>query len=305
MAVIADIKTTTVVSVLSPAILTGYIQPVYAITSAEEFEQNHSAFKFVHDRVHESFYRLLPPKELSRLHYKIGSILKRQGEPRNWTPSYLFCVTHHLNEARILINDESELKSLVALNISSSSMASKGGAYQQALAFSETGMELLLQLTPGDAKVWDVFYSDMVPLKQAVIECLYLLGQYEQAKAEFELLLSNVKTTADRIKSYTVFASLLSTLGKYEEARKQHLKVLDELGISIVDLGMSLDDKWKHFLAAIPNGSARYFKTLPIDDSDEVRNLMEENLFELSVTAYFLQDIDMHASVLMTGLYSW
>jgi len=74
------------------------------------------SYKFLHDRVQEAAYSLIPPQLRSELHLRIGRLLIESMSPEGLSES-IFDVVNQLNRAIDLIRDPEERLALLRLNV--------------------------------------------------------------------------------------------------------------------------------------------------------------------------------------------
>ncbi|HEY0136742.1 MAG TPA: AAA family ATPase, partial [Nannocystis sp.] len=106
---------------------------------------------FIHDKVQEAAYLLVPAAERPAVHLRIGRLLRarlalddRQG---------LFDVVNHFNSAAALLVDPDERLDIAALDLLAAEKAEESAAFAGALRYLELGATLL----PADA--WDHHYE--------------------------------------------------------------------------------------------------------------------------------------------------
>jgi len=107
-----------------------------------------SSYKFLHDRVQEAAYALIPKELRARLHLRIGRSLiakMNQGEIED----KIFDIVNQLNSGRSLISDLHEKDLVARLNLRAGTKAKASAAYDSACIYLVSGMELLGQRRMG------------------------------------------------------------------------------------------------------------------------------------------------------------
>jgi len=99
-------------------------------------------YRFLHDRVQQAAYSLIPPERKSLTHYDIGYILldKLSGSEREES---IFDIVGHLNLGIELITQESQKKELAHLNLIAGQKAKHARAYGSAFKYLKQGLDLL------------------------------------------------------------------------------------------------------------------------------------------------------------------
>ncbi len=96
--------------------------------------------RFLHDRVQQAAYSLIPAEETGPTHLRIGRLLL---ESRPDLQESLFDVVTHLNKGRELVTDREEKRLLAALNVRAGQRAKESTANQAALDHSTVALALL------------------------------------------------------------------------------------------------------------------------------------------------------------------
>lgn len=278
---------------LSPAIFQGFIH---------HQNINTILFQFFHDRIHEAFYLIIKDDKKLQYHYNIGMTIKQLNQSKSWSSSDLFNICRHLNYSLSFIKDKNLLEELVELNIISSTTAQKGGDFKLALHYCNLSLQILFKIVGENGNIWVDFYNQTISIVRLIIENYYLIGDLENAQKQYHLLLENVTSVVDRISARSLFLSLFSTLGRYQDAMDEGIAILNELGVSLVDKGKPYSERLNYLISKIPTGEINYFKSLPLNTNDKILEYTQSTLSELyDVTFYIDAEIDIYSSLLITG----
>jgi predicted ATPase/signal transduction histidine kinase len=226
-------------------------------------------FQFLHDRVRQTVYSLIPEAERQQLHWQIGQLLlQRMVERRQDDP--LFEVVNQLNLGRPLISDPSARRELAHLNLKASRRAKPAAAYRSALQYLMAGMALL----PTDSWTSDYQLTHDLWLEQA--ECQYLSGDFPAAETAFEQIGQHVKTVQELADVYAVQMVCYINQNRYEEACQMGRLGLAKLGVQVPDelTETVVLDGLNRLRQRIMQYSPAYFLALPSCDDRAVQQTL-------------------------------
>lgn len=183
---------------------------------------------FVHDRVMEAAYSLIPEKARPEIHLHIGRRL--QSKLGSDAPAdEVFDVVNQLNRAVALIEHPPERGSLSRLNALAGRKARAAVAYQSARNYFAQAVALL----PSDA--WTGSYRDTFDLQSHLAECEYLIGHFDRADALFDDLLAHAQSKFDRAEVAALRMKLYQVAGKYDAGVTVALEALALFGVTFPD----------------------------------------------------------------------
>lgn len=214
---------------LSPAVESGLILPA----SSLDVDLLIEGYQFLHDRVQQAAYSLLPESQKLQVHYQLGRVLWER-EHSDDLEEHLFEVVDHLNVALVLVTTQAERDAIAQLNLRVGQKAKAATAYRAAEKYLETGRELL-----GDDG-WQRQYAVMLALHLDGIETAYLGANYETMYSLFEVLNQRTKTTLERVKAYEIFIQFHCAQNQMSRAIETGLEVLSLLGIELVEASPAL-----------------------------------------------------------------
>src|SRR6266571_3952206 len=148
------------------------------LTAAPEevLESTAPCYKFLHDRVQQAAYALIPEDQKKPVHLRVGRLLLAGGD-EDPPEDRVFEIANHLNFSHDLITDDAERSRLVRLNLRAGHKAKDSAAFRAALDFFDRGLRLL---APDG---WTSNYELALALTMQVAECEYLCGLFEKAEA--------------------------------------------------------------------------------------------------------------------------
>ncbi len=198
-------------------------------------------YYFLHDRVQQSAYSLIPDQQRQSTHLQIGRSLIQQHQSQDWEAETLFLCLTHLNQAVDLITAPQERRSLIELNLKACKKAKQETAYGAAQNYARQGIDLL----PKDA--WKMDYDLAIALHELAAEASYLSTDFETAQALSQTIISNVHILTDAITSYELLVQIYIAQDKQLEAIETGLSTLRQLGIPLFDR-----PDWQNHLPRLP-----------------------------------------------------
>ncbi len=199
--------------VLQPALREGLLIPL------------DGTYQFVHDRVQEAAYALVPEARRKELHLKIGRLLLAQ-YPQEALAERVFEVVDQFNRSIELVTDDEERATLRRLNTAAGRKARAAVAYASARRYLEQAMALL----PHDH--WNECYAESLALYQELAECEYLVGNYQRADELLTAALEKARTTLDLASVHRLRLRLYQMSGRYHEAFEVALEALRLFGVT-------------------------------------------------------------------------
>ena len=185
-----------------------------------------STLRFLHDRVQQAAYSLIPQEELAPLHLRIGRLLLRHvGQTQ--LDEAIFDIASHLNAAMHLITEPDERLALYHLNMRAGRKAKASTAYEPALRHFDIAASLL----PGDA--WRTQPETMRDVAREKADVAYLLGDFALAESLLDEALAH---TPDRFEKVAIFMQQLiqyNQLGKYNAMIDRARDALSLFGVTI------------------------------------------------------------------------
>jgi predicted ATPase/signal transduction histidine kinase/tRNA A-37 threonylcarbamoyl transferase component Bud32 len=180
-----------------------------------------ATYRFLHDRVQQAAYALIPATKKPETHLKIGRLLQEN------FPDRVFDIVDHLDRARTLITQPSELIALAELNLDAGKKAINATAYAAARDYLQIGLKIL----PSDA--WETDYRLTLTLYLAAAEVAYLNGNLAEMEELCGVVMRSARDILDRVEIYRIQVAALTANGKMLEAIDIGIDALAQLGIDI------------------------------------------------------------------------
>src|SRR5262249_49165617 len=128
-----------------------------------------SSYRFIHDRVHEAAYSLIPDESRAEVHLHIGRLLAARVSPGKQEEA-VFDIVNQLNRGVALITSREEREQLAEFNLVAGKRAKASSAYVSALRYFVMGAALL-----GNGG-WDRRRDVLFALELERAECEFLTG---------------------------------------------------------------------------------------------------------------------------------
>lgn len=101
-------------------------------------------YKFLHDRVQQAAYSLIPKSEKKAIHLKTGQLLLKNTTPQERKDN-VFALVNQLNFGTDLLTTQSEKEELAELNLIAGQKAKSSTAYEASVNYLNVGLKLLSQ----------------------------------------------------------------------------------------------------------------------------------------------------------------
>ena len=183
-------------------------------------------YKFLHDRVQQAAYSLIPDEQKQLTHLQIGQLLL-QNTSESQQEERLFEIVSQLNCGIALITQPTERQQLAQLNLNAGRKAKEATAYGAAIHYLNYGMQLLT------INSWEIAYELTRNLHEEAAEAAFLNNEFEQMESLIQVVIQQTTTLLDRIKVYEVQLQA-------DQVRHQPFKViatgrelLDQLGVTL------------------------------------------------------------------------
>src|SRR5882757_7899859 len=156
----------------------------------ELVEHLEGSYKFIHDRVQEAAYSLIPERLRAEAHLRIGRLLAVH-TPAERREEAIFEIVNQLNRGAALITSRDEREQLAELNLIAGRRAKATTAYASALTYLTAGAALL----PEDS--WQRRHELTFALELHRAECESLTGALAEAEQRLAALSSRAANTVE------------------------------------------------------------------------------------------------------------
>jgi PAS domain S-box-containing protein len=184
------------------------------------------SYAFLHDRIQEAAYALIPESERAEVHLGIGRVLLASITAERLS-KHLFEVANQLNRGAELLIDHNEKVHVAVIDLKAGRKAKASAAYASARAYFATGMGLL------EENDWSGQYELTFNLWLERAECELLCGNAEKAGQLIEQLLPRAASKVDEAAVHCLKVQLQIIKSEYQQAVTTALTCLRGFGIDM------------------------------------------------------------------------
>ncbi len=185
-------------------------------------------FAFLHDRVQQSAYALIPAERRQMVHLTVGRLLRSRATAEQLEAN-VFDIVQHLNLGRSLIQSGAERREVAALNLAAGRRAKSSTAHDTALELFQAGLDLL------DAQAWVQNHDLAFELHIECAESLSLCGRAEASLQALTGLVGQTRTPIERARVLRLRSLQYETMARYGDALASAREGLALFGVSFPD----------------------------------------------------------------------
>ena len=156
----------------------------------EAVERLEGAYSFIHDRVQEAAYSLIPEDRRAAAHLRIGRLLATHTPPEKREET-IFEIVNQLNRGAALITQPEEREQLAELNLIAGTRAKNSTAYASALTYLLAGAALLTE------DCWERQHALAFSLQFHRAACEFLTGAPAAAEERLTALSTRAVTAVE------------------------------------------------------------------------------------------------------------
>jgi PAS domain S-box-containing protein len=182
------------------------------------------SYKFVHDRIQEAAYSLIPEELRAQTYLRIGRRLAAHTPPEKREEA-IFEIVNQFNRGAALITSRAEREQLAELNLHAGERAKASTAFAAALKYLIVGAALL-----GD-DCWERRHELAFSLELHRAECEFLTGELAAAAERLTMLSSRAANTVERATVTCLRVDLYTTLNQSDRAVAVCLDDLRSMGV--------------------------------------------------------------------------
>ncbi len=183
-------------------------------------------FRFLHDRVQQAAYALIPDAHKRKIHLSIGRLLLSNLSPRE-REERLFDMVNQLNFGVDLIEEPRERRELGDLNFLAGKKAKDATAYEAACRYFSVSLEFLEQ------ESWKDRYEQTLSLYNEAAEAELLNINFERSRELAGKIMENARENLDKVKACELLIQINIAGNRSEEAVETGLTTLAMLNIPV------------------------------------------------------------------------
>jgi PAS domain S-box-containing protein len=185
--------------------------------------RSEDSYRFLHDRVQEAAYSLIPQELRAEAHLRIGRLMASHTSADK-LEEVIFEIVNQLNRASGLITSIAERERTAQLNLIAGRRAKLSTAYASALKYLCTGRALLTD------EAWDRNYELVFALETLMAECDLHTADMVAAEGRLVMLVKRARTRHDFALVTRLQVTLYTTLDRSDRAIEVFLDYLRQNG---------------------------------------------------------------------------
>jgi PAS domain S-box-containing protein len=182
------------------------------------------SYRFLHDRVQEAAYSLIPEDRRPEMHLRVGWLLAAHTPPGKREEA-IFETVNQLNRGAALIASQDERERLAELNLLAGQRAKSSTAYASALKYSTAGVALLTE------DCWERRHELIFALELLRGECEFLTGELGAACERLAVLATSAANPIESAAVACLRMDVHTMFGRNSDAVAVALEYFRHLGI--------------------------------------------------------------------------
>jgi len=185
-----------------------------------------NTFIFRHDKIQQAAFLQSKEADRPRIHLSVARTLLglNGGSAENLSSENLFAITNHFNSGLSHVSSQGEKRQIALLNFYAGQHAKSTAAHASAVEFFDTALGIL----PKNSWVNDYQLTHDLLIESA--ECVYLLGQFDEAEKRLAIAIEKAQTAFERARAFGISLNLHTTKGEMHKALTVGQRALAALG---------------------------------------------------------------------------
>jgi PAS domain S-box-containing protein len=186
------------------------------------------AYKFLHDRIQQAAYALIPQEQRAEVHLRIGRALLA-GMPADQLAEHLFDVANQFNRSATRLINPDEKAQVASIELRAGRKAKASTAYASACVYLAAGMTLIGVDGLDDRNRYALAFA--LGLERA--ECELLSGSFDEAERLIDQLIAGAASRVDKAAAYSLKIDLHLIKSEKPEGVVAGLECLRLFGIDM------------------------------------------------------------------------
>ena len=234
LAIVCEQPVVEVVTALWEVLQEGFVLPVsdsykfFQDINYQEQQQPENVwvgYKFLHDRVQQAAYFLIPEGKKPSIHIKIGRLLLNNTFAEG-IDERLFEIVNHFNIGISSILETNERDNLARLNLQAGYKAKESTAYESAFNYFQMGLKCL---SPDS---WETQRELTLEMYGGGVEIAYLNGDFQKMAQWADIVRASTENLLERVKIYEVEIQAAIAKNQPLKAIEIAFSILKKIGIT-------------------------------------------------------------------------
>ena len=256
-----------------------------AVRAGLIFRAAHS-YRFLHDRVQEAAYSLIPNALRAEAHLRIGSLLAKHA-PAETLEDVIFDIVSQLNRGAHLLASVEERERVAELNLIAARRAKRSTAYVSALRYLGACSAALSEAT------WESNYQLIFAIEYVTAECELLTADMDASESRLSLLSQRARNRHDVAVVTRLQLTLYTTLDQSDRGVEVFLEYLRRTGTEW-ERHPTRDEvlqEYERIWAVVGNRAIEQLVDLPVMTNSDVLDMLDVFTEIVTPALYFDENL--------------